>query len=84
MATLTTNQNSNFYGSISEKINNMDVNVLSLNAGLNSDATSFTLNLNILNKDGVSANTEDVQTQINNFLVQLRTKMTEMGYKVTI
>jgi hypothetical protein len=58
--------------------------VLNMNANLNDIKTLFSINFNILDNEYIAANQTSIQTQLDTFLDSVRTKMTELGYKITI
>jgi len=61
-----------------------DVNIANISANLSSSGNSFSLNVNILDKELVELYKIDVDAQINTFYDALKEKQIETGYNITI
>ena len=58
--------------------------VVSINSNLTQNSNNFSFNFTIMDSVSVDANIVEVQNQMDNFMIQLRAKMVELGYKITI
>jgi hypothetical protein len=58
--------------------------IVNMNANLNNIGTVLNINFNIIDMENVIANQTSVQAQFNSFLESVRTKLTELGYKITL
>ena len=58
--------------------------IVSINSNLTQNSKNFNFSYTIMDEEEVEANLEDIQTQMDEFMVALKAKMVNMGYKVTI
>lgn len=77
------NESTNFGASITEKDSNgTDTQVAYLSANLNGSNQSLSINVNIINKDLMSANAADVQIQYNDFIAEVKSRAKELGFTI--
>lgn len=81
---LNINENTNIYGNITIMDGEVEKQIMNMNTNLSKEGINFNISFNIVNKEAVTANKADVQTQIDSFVANVRTKMTELGYLFTI
>lgn len=81
---LNINENVSIYGNITIKEGEVDKQVMNMNANLSKTGVNFSLNVNIVDKDALTANKADVQLQMDSFISNIKTKLTELGYLFTI
>jgi hypothetical protein len=80
---LNVNENINMNGNIVTDDINQKM-IVNMNANLNNIGTVLNINFNIIDMENVIANQTSVQAQFNSFLESVRTKLTELGYKITL
>jgi len=61
-----------------------DINIANISANLSSLGNSFSLNVNILDKELVELYKAEVVAQINSFYDALKQKQLEIGYSIVI
>lgn len=61
-----------------------DINIANISANLSSLGNSFSLNVNILDKELVELYKAEVDAQINSFYDALKQKQLEIGYSIVI
>jgi hypothetical protein len=78
-------ENTNLNGTL-EVTNSEGVkkSVVSINSNLTQNSNNFSLNFTIMDAVSVGANITEVQNQMDTFMSQLKAKMVELGYKITI
>lgn len=85
MAIKNEQESSTLSATITTSINGQDTPALGVNVGLNSNLTSFNVNINILSLDVCKTNATDVQQQLNDYISNtVKTKLTAMGYPIVV
>lgn len=64
--------------------NNEEIPTVVVRSKLEEGGSSLTFTLNVINETELINNVENIQTQLNEFMSAIRTKMAELNYKLTI
>lgn len=64
--------------------NNEEIPTVVVRSKLEEGGSSLTFTLNVINETELINNAENIQTQLNEFMSAIRTKMAELNYKLTI
>lgn len=78
-------ENTNLNGALEVSFNDGSTKtVVVINSNLVESNSSFNFNFSVMDKDSLTANLVELQTQMDEFMVALKAKMLERGYLLTI